>query len=218
MEKSIENIWKEGVLKGDALVDPKINNLYSQKSIHIFDAFKRMFKINLIAVVAFAFIFLIIRYFNGIPITGILFFITIMVLVFVNKKLLNGLETIETGASSYQYLKAFNHWIKEQVTVNKRLARFLYPMFFMTIILGFWFVDGEGMPLGKRLFGQVLYGFPDVYLLFGVPVLAICVITISVILLAFFGDRIYVWDVNIVYGRIFRKLEELMTEIEELKK
>ena len=55
MEKSIENIWKEGFLKSDALVAPKINNLYNQKSIHIIDKFKRMFKINLIAIVAFSF-------------------------------------------------------------------------------------------------------------------------------------------------------------------
>jgi hypothetical protein len=31
MEKSIENIWKEGFLKNDALVAPTLNNLYNQK-------------------------------------------------------------------------------------------------------------------------------------------------------------------------------------------
>ena len=66
MERSIENIWKEGFLKSDALVAPKINNLYNQKSIHIIDKFKRMFKINLIAIIAFSFIFLIVSFFVGI--------------------------------------------------------------------------------------------------------------------------------------------------------
>ena len=51
MEKSIESIWKEGFLEKDAMVAPKINNLYNQKSIHIIDKFKRMFKINLNALV-----------------------------------------------------------------------------------------------------------------------------------------------------------------------
>ena len=74
MEKSIENIWKEGFLKSDALVAPKINNLYNQKSIHIIDKFKRMFKINLIAIVAFSFIFLIVSFFVGIPLMGAIFF------------------------------------------------------------------------------------------------------------------------------------------------
>jgi hypothetical protein len=35
--------------------------------------------------------------------------------------------------------------------------------------------------------------------------------------LALLGGRIYQWDLNIVYGRIFEKLKELMADIEELK-
>ena len=153
MEKSIEIIWKEGFLKSDALVAPKINNLYGQKSIHIIDKFKRMFKINLIAIVAFSFIFLIVSFFVGIPVMGAIFFITLTVLVIINKRLLNDLEKIDKGASSYQYLKAFNQWVKKQVTINKRLSIFLYPSFFMSFIIGFWFNDAEGIPLGERLGG-----------------------------------------------------------------
>jgi hypothetical protein len=59
MEKSIENIWKEGFLKSDALVAPKINNLYNQKSKHLTAKFERMFKINLIAIVVFSAVFII---------------------------------------------------------------------------------------------------------------------------------------------------------------
>ena len=51
MEKSIESIWKQGFLDNNAMVAPKLNNLYNQKSIHIIDKFKRMFKINLNALV-----------------------------------------------------------------------------------------------------------------------------------------------------------------------
>jgi hypothetical protein len=41
--------------KNDALVAPKLNNLYNQKSIDIVDKFKRMYKINRIAILVFAF-------------------------------------------------------------------------------------------------------------------------------------------------------------------
>ncbi len=218
MEKSIENIWKEGFLKSDALVAPKINNLYNQKSIHIIDKFKRMFKINLIAIVAFSFVFLIVSYFVGIPITGAIFFVTLTVLVIINKKLLNGLEKIDKGVSSYQYLKAFNEWIQQQVAINKRFSTFLYPIIFLSMIIGFWYKDAEGIPLGERLVGEVLYGFPDIYLIQGIPLIAIIVIILIIGLLAFFGGRIYQWDLNLVYGRVFKKLEELMADIEELKK
>jgi hypothetical protein len=216
MEKSIENIWKEGFLKSDALVAPKINNLYNQKSIHIIDKFKRMFKINLIAIVAFSFIFLIVSYFVGIPLMGAIFFVTLMVLVIINKRLLNALDSIDKGENSYQYLKAFNQWIKKQVAINKRMSTFLYPIIFVSIIIGFWFKDAEGMFLGERLVAKILISFPDTYLVYGIPLIGIVIVFLILGLLAFFGGRIYQWDVNIIYGRAFKKLDELLTDIESL--
>jgi hypothetical protein len=217
MEKSIENIWKEGFLESDALVAPKINDLYSKKSIHIIDKFKRMFRINLIAIVAFSFAFLVVSFFVDIPIMGVLFFVSHSVLVFINKNLLNDLEKIDFGVSSYQYLKAFNQWKNKQIAINTKMSRFLYPIIFISMILGFWFKDAEGMPLGKRLVGEILIGFPDSYLIFGIPLIGIVIVVVILVLLAFFGGRIYKWDLNIVYGRIFKKLEELMTDIESLR-
>ena len=86
------------------------------------------------------------------------------------------------------------------------------------MIIGFWYKDAEGIPLGERLVVEVLKGFPDIYLIQGIPLIAIFFILLIVGLLAFFGGRIYQWDLNIVYGRVFTKLEELMADIEELKK
>ncbi|MBJ6367989.1 hypothetical protein [Snuella sedimenti] len=217
MEKSIEDIWKEGFLESDALVAPKINKLYNKKSIHVIDKFKRMFKINLIAIIAFSFIFLIISFFIGIPITGVIFFVTLSVLVFINKELLNNLEKVDLGASSYQYLKAFNQWKNKQIAINKKISKFLYPIIFLSMILGFWFKDAEGMPLGERLVNEVLKGFPDIYLIYGIPVVGIVIALLILVLLAFFGDRIYKWDLNIIYGRVFKKLEELIADIENLR-
>ncbi|MCO4822847.1 MAG: hypothetical protein KC469_12315 [Flavobacteriaceae bacterium] len=217
MEKSIENIWKDGFLESDALVAPKVNNLYNQKSIHIIDKFKRMFKINLIAIVAFSFAFLIVSFFVGIPITGIIFFITLSVLVIINKRLLSDLHKLDMGVSSYQYLKAFNQWIQKQVAINEKISRFLYPIIFLSMLLGFWFKDAEGIPLGERLVSEILFGFPDTYLIFGVPVIGIVIALVIIGLLALFGGRIYKWDLNLVYGSVFKKLKELMTDIESLR-
>lgn len=216
MEKSIENIWKEGFLKSDTLIAPKINELYNQKSIHIIEKFKRMFRINLIAIVVFSLSFLIVSFFIGIPIMGLIFFITLMILVSINKKLLNSLESIDTGENSYQYLKSFNQWIKKQVAVNMKISSFLYPIIFSSFILGFWFKDAEGIPLGKKLVGEILVGFPDTKLLFGIPLVGISIAVLIIVFLAIFGGRIYKWDLNIVYGRVFKKLEELVADIENL--
>jgi hypothetical protein len=121
------------------------------------------------------------------------------------------------GVSSYQYLKAFNQWKNKQISINKNMSKFLYPIIFMSMILGFWFKDAEGMPLGERLVNEILIGFPDIYLINGIPLIGIAIVLLILVLLAFFGGRIYKWDLNIVYGSVFNKLEELMTDIESLR-
>ncbi|GGF74013.1 hypothetical protein [Wenyingzhuangia marina] len=216
MEKSIEDIWKEGFLKKEALVAPKINNLYSQKSIHIIDKFKKMYKINLIAIIVFSFIFLILSFFMGIPIMGIIFFVTLSVLVYINKPLLKDLKNIEKGENSYQYLKAFNQWLQKLFAINKRISTFLYPIIFMSFLLGFWFKDAKGMFLGDRILNNIYVEFPNTIIIFGLPLIGVFMIVLILGLLSFFGARIYQWDFNIVYGRILKKLEELMSDIESL--
>jgi hypothetical protein len=217
MEKSIENIWKEGFLKSDALVAPKLNDLYNQKSKHVIDKFKRMFKINLIAIVVFAFIILAATTFNGLPIIGISWFLILIGLVVVNKKLTSSLEKIDYHKNSYEYLMSFNKWLQEQLAINRKMARLYYPLFFISVVVGFWFVDAEGVPLGQRLVGEVLYGFPDIYLVNGIPLLGIVLVVIIAGLLMLFGGRIYNLDVKIVYGRMFKKIKELITDLEELR-
>ena len=217
MEKSIENIWKEGFLKSDALVAPKINNLYTKKSIHIIDKFRRMFRKNLIAIVAFSFIFLIVSWFLHIPVMGALFFVTLMVLVFINKRLLNELERVDQGQNSYQYLKNFSQWIKKQIAINKRIATFIYPVFFMSFILGFWFNSAEDVYLGERLVRGILHLYPHTYLVFGVPLIGIIIAISIMAVLAWYGGRIYLWDLNVIYGSVLKKLDELLTDLESLR-
>ena len=217
MEKSIENIWKEGFLKSDELVAPKLNNLYNQKSKHVIDKFKRMFKINLIAIVVFAILILVVTIFNGLPIIGISWFLILIGLVVVNKKLTRNLEKIDYHKNSYEYLMSFNDWLQEQLAINRKMARLYYPLFFISVVVGFWFVDAEGVSLGERLVGEVLYGFPDIYLIKGVPLIGIVFIIIIAGLLMLFGGRIYNLDVKIVYGRMFKKIKELITDLEELR-
>ena len=73
MEKSIEQIWKEGFLKEATIKAPVIDNLYSQKSVHIIDKFKRRFRINLIAILAFSFFLLTISFLANTPLFGSLY-------------------------------------------------------------------------------------------------------------------------------------------------
>ncbi|CAM4101629.1 MULTISPECIES: hypothetical protein [Flavobacterium] len=218
MEKSIENIWKEGFQKDGALIAPRINNLYNQKSIHIIDKFKRMFRINLVAIVVFAFVFLILSYFLEIVLAGIIFFIMLMVLFIINKNLLNGLEKLDKKESSYEYLKSFNLWINKHKDINKKVSTFFYPLIFLAFVISFWFKEVRNKTIGEHFVNKVLIHFPDADLFYGIPVIAIVLVLFIAVLLGYFGGRIFQWDLNVIYGKVFKKLELLMNEIERLNK
>ncbi len=211
MEKSIESIWKQGFLENDAMVAPKLNNLYNQKSIHIIDKFKRMFKINLNALVIFSFFVLVVSFFVKIPVMGVLMFILFNVIVIVNKRLLKGLNDIDKNGSSYQYLKSFDTWMKSQIEVNYKMSRYIYPYIFIAMVSGFGFSSQFRESLNRMLGGY------QPYMVFDIPVFWVLAMIVIIILLAIFGGRIYKWDLNIVYGRIIKKLDELITDMEDLR-
>ena len=217
MEKSIESIWKEGFLKNDALVAPKLNDLYNQKSIHIVDRFRRMYKINIIAIFAFAFILIPITFSVNMQYMGVPMFFLFILIAFYGIKFYKKLNKIDKSLNSYQYLNSFDNWVKEMISFNTKFSRYLYPYVFLSMVLGFWFVDAEGTLLGERIVGEILYGFPDIYMIKGIPLIGIVGLVIVMAILAFFGGRIGKWDLNLVYGRILRKLDVLLADMEELR-
>jgi hypothetical protein len=218
MEKSIETIWKEGFLKNDALLAPKLNNLYNQKSIDIVDKFKRMYKINRIAIVAFAFILLPISFITKMPYMGIGMFLLFMVITTIAKKFSNSLNKLDKTESSYQYLISFDNWVKEMAATNTKLSRFLYPYVFIIMVLGFWLGSIGGDIPGDKLVNFILLKFPDSYLIFGFPLILIIIALLIISLLAYFGDKIGDFDLNLGYGRIIKKLKVLIADMDELRK
>ena len=211
MKKSIETIWKEGFLKKDALVALKINNLYNQKSIHIIDKFTRMFKINLIAIFAFSFLVLGLSFFIKIPVFGVLMFIVLNAIVIVNRKLLKGLNEIDKNVNSYQYLKAFDNWMKVQILRNMKMSQIIYPYIFLTVLAGFWFSSNF-----QEIFTETL-GNHQIYFLKGIPVFWVLGILSITGVLAYFGGVLYKLDLKIVYGRVLKKLDSLLIEMEDLR-
>lgn len=217
MEKSIETIWKQGFLKSDALVAPKLNDLYNQKSTHIIDKFNNRFRKNLIGLVIGAFFALVFSYLNEIPYLGIAMFVLLNLLAIVNYKVWKSLGEIDKTANSFHYLKSFDKWMKEQVAMNRKFAKFLYPAFFLSIILGFWLGGFGGSIPGENFVADIVANHPNTLLVFGLPMYGILAIIIITVVLIKFGDKIYDFDVKLMYGRIFNKLDELITDMEEIK-
>jgi hypothetical protein len=213
MEKSIETIWKDGFLENNALVAPKLNNLYHKKSKHIIANFNRMFKRNLIGLVLGSTLFLIYSIFADILVMGIGTFLISNAIVIVNLKFQKELTNINKNVSSYNYLKAFDKWLKDQLGFNRKLARIYYPLYFLTAVVGIWF-SGNFQELLPKILGEP----NQIYLVNGFPILWLIPVILIVSLMAFFGDKIYNFDVSLVYGRIFRKLNDMIADIEELRK
>ncbi|MBN1119289.1 MAG: hypothetical protein JXA77_18915 [Bacteroidales bacterium] len=218
MEKSIESIWKQGFLNSDTFVAPKMNDLYNQKSMHLIDKFKRMFTINFYAIVAGSLLFLGISFLIGIPVTGIGFFLTLSIILIINRRLFKGLNKIDKSESSYHYIKAFDNWMKQQVKINRKMAGFYYPMFFLSMVVGFWYYRFDGKQLGETITNKLILNYPDIDLLFGVPLILLFGVVFMMVLLAYFGDKIYNWDLSVVYGSVLRKLDEIIVDLEELRK
>ena len=212
MEKSIESIWKEGFLAKDALVAPFVNDLYNQKSEHIIEKFKRMFRINLKAVVVGAILGLIGFPLMKMPITGVGLAIVLVVIVVVNKRLLNTLGQVDKCQNSFEYLKAFDSWMKFQISLNAKMAKWYYPVIFLSVALGIWF-----SPHSTKIFEQVPAHIPLGPLFSGVPLFMLIPLIVITFVLWIYGDRIYHWDLNVVYGRVLKKLTEILSDMEELR-
>lgn len=217
MEKSIETIWKEGFVKNDTLIAPKINDLYNQKSMDLVSRFKRKYRVNVVFIALFSIMVVPVSYLVDIPYMGILIFLLFSVVVFRSSKIRKSLDAIDNSLNSYEYLISFRNWMEELITLNAKFSRFLYPYMFVSIAAGNWFGAIGGDVPGTTVVDFFVREFPNMPVVFGVPlVLVLCVILI-LIFLAMIGASIGTWDFNIVYGGLRKRLKITIADMEELK-
>jgi hypothetical protein len=211
MGKSIETIWKNGFLDSEALVAPKLNNLYNQKSKTIVDKLKRMMKVNIYAVMVFAFLNLGLYDAIGTPYTGVFIFFLLMGVCWISIKQGRTMKNIDASLSSYDYLKSFNSWLKMAISNNTKVMRFFYPLVFLASLMPI----AHALKTGEVTNAAILNsGF---HLVYGIPTFTWIIALVIAVLIYVFGGKIYNWDVNLAYSRIFRKLENMLAEMEELR-
>lgn len=211
MEKSIETIWKNGFLKEDTLIAPKINDLYNKRSLNAVDKLFRMGKYNLVAIVIGAVIVLGITVALGIPYAGVGVSILLAITVYYGKIQGDKAEEIDKGLNSFQYLKAVKTWLQNTIDGYTFMYRFIYPAFVVLFTLGAWYSN-----VGIEFFQEMRLVAPELTTYFGVPVIFWAVLVAISILFSVFARAIYTTDLNIVYGGVFKKIDTLLEEMETL--
>jgi len=213
MEKPIEEIWKDGFSKNNELLVPKLNDLYHKKSNHIIDKFKRMFKINMIAFFIFSVGVLIIYLLDDMPYLGTSIFLLINSYTFLGVKQLDTLNKIDKSANSYQFLKSFDHWLKTTISYNSNVARYFYPLTFLAVSATVWFDNNAGSKTAENIINN-----SETYIFFGWPVFWTLGSISIALLMSYFSKALYQWDFNLIFGRIVKKLDKMLEEMEELRR
>ncbi len=213
MKNSIENIWKEGFLAEGALDLPKINKLYDQKSQHIVDKIKSRLKFNLKLIIGMAIVIPIVYFFQDALWQGLAISALLLATAWFSKIQIQGIEPVETGQNSYEYLKSFQNWLQTILLKNGNVIRFTYPIYFliaMSMIFSTWTHQEE-------LVNEVAEKFPGISFIGDVPLMAWVFTAVVTLLMLLFSRQIYKFDVRLMYGHIFDKLDATVKEMENLR-
>lgn len=212
MKNSIEEIWKEGFLNEKSLVAPKINDLYNQKSKDLVDRMKRIYRINLIAIVGMSIVIPIIYYYLDVIWQGVAASILLLLAAWYSNRQDRSIKTLDHGANSLDYLKSFDRSLKDALSGGEKILRFTYPLYFLIAMSTLWSAWNNG-----ELTSKMHQKFPDILFIGSVPLFALIIAGVAILLMFYFSNKIYKWDVRLIYGRVFDKLEETIAEMEKLK-
>jgi len=212
MTKSIETIWKEGFVDETQLTAPEIKDLYNRKSQNIVDKLQNMFAINIKAIILGSIVMLIMMSLIGAPFLGLYICCLLVPLVIIAKRELKKSFNLSKGQSSYDYLMSFNSWLQSSIEAYSSYYKIFYPLFFLGMA-----IQGIVSNAGGEFIALLLKIFPTDIIIFGQPYYLIIALVIVTLIMVKYAETLYRWDLNIVYGRQFKKLEELITDMKALK-
>jgi len=123
------------------------------------------------------------------------------------------IKALETGHNNYDYLKSFQEWLDTVLLKNGSVIRFTYPIYFL-IVMSMLFSSWSSQ---EELANEVVEKFPDVTFIRDVPLMAWIITAVITVLMLVFSKKIYLFDVRLMYGHIFDKLDATMEEMESLR-
>ncbi|MFD0993243.1 hypothetical protein [Tenacibaculum geojense] len=204
MEKSIEKIWNEAFINENAIVAPKINNLYNQKSKSIIHKIKRTYEFDNKGLLPISGIVAIGGILLNETIIGLYGTILILCLYYFNTKLLSRFEKLDVKSDNLTYLKNYRDVMNSVTKATKRMFIFVLPLLVLSIfILGFFLKEESFLSRfisSDTTFIEILGIGASVALIIAI----ICLFVFKV-------------SNQLLYGTLVSKLNDLIHEIENLK-
>jgi len=202
MEKSIESIWTQGFLNQGDLLAPKINKLYKQKSNLVIEKYKRTCRTDNIFLIPMALIFGAGFSYAGHIDIGIYGMVLIISLFFMNRKKLKTLDAVDLKTDCYKYLVNFRKGIKELMAYSSRLLIFGFPL----VVLPTYWMFFRKMEMYHKFIAKV----DTIYIVLFVVIIAL--------VLSAFGFMALKFSAKVVYGNMIKKMDEMIADMEELRK
>jgi hypothetical protein len=125
---------------------------------------------------------------------------------------LKELKHLNMADNSYHYLLNLRYWLRHQFKTNLRYSKFYYPLALFAAASMIWFAKGREELTSFLILKEILpISTMEVgYLFWGVAGLI-------ALLMIIFSKKIYKFDVNLLYGNLFKKLNEIISDMEEIK-
>jgi len=201
MEKSIENIWKQGFKAESKLTAPAISNLYKRKSKLVIQQINSKSKKDNLSLIPVGLIIFGVLAFIGEILIGAYSVVLIFVLFFVNKKVLKDLETIDIKDNTYAYLLNYRNQVKKIMKYSTWIAGLGFPL---VAIPAYWmFFEGT----------KIMDKFNALDL--GMEILIVLGLALVLSAIGILGYRL---STQVVYGKLLERLESTIADMDELMK
>ena len=178
MDKSIEQIWKNGFLNEDLLI-PKVKSLYNQKSISMVENIINKFKKQIFLLIPLGilvFIFNIILDNENAIFWGSISAIPCFGLFLLGKNQLKELKKIDYKSNSYDYLVSIKEHINQIRSFNKKLILTCVPLGLLPMLIYTYF-NQQGKTIGE-IFGVDGLNYPTISIFLLIPILTLIAVLI----------------------------------------
>lgn len=199
MERSIENIWKEGFESEDSIQIPVIRDLYRKKSKLIIERIKSTSRTDNISLIPIAIILAGIFIFLGKPILGVYVASLILFLFLLNRRRLRKLNELKLSDNTYLYLKSYYSQVKALQKYYTILLGIGLPLL---ILPAYWMYFKDSAVISAFL---EFDGF-----------LQLVILIIVALLMSGLGILSYRLSFHILYSKLFYRLKGIIQDMEEL--